>query len=97
MELSGEDTLRLNVMLANNPLAIRIHESSMTLYGLLESGEATVKLNPTGNIDKYLGTVRSFLSEKALGNPGGYPLYLQRWTRQGQMREQSLEQLLLLL
>ncbi|MES9956536.1 MAG: sulfur reduction protein DsrS [Sedimenticola sp.] len=94
MELTSEDALRLNVLLANKPLAIRIHESSMTLYGLLESGEATVKLNPEGGDEKYLKVVRAFLSEKALGSPGGYPLYLQRWTRQGQMREQSLEQLL---
>ena len=40
-ELSSEDALRLNVLLANNPLAIRIHESSMTLYGLLEDGESS--------------------------------------------------------
>ncbi|MCG8428088.1 MAG: sulfur reduction protein DsrS [Chromatiales bacterium] len=68
----------------------------MTLYGLLQDGEATVKLNPTGRDEKYLKSVRGFLSEKALGSPGGYPLYLQRWTRQGQMRQDSLEQLLLL-
>ncbi|OOZ37462.1 sulfur reduction protein DsrS [Solemya velesiana gill symbiont] len=94
MELTSEDALRLNVLLANKPLAIRIHDSSMALYGLLENGEATVKLNPEGNDEKYLKVVRAFLSEKALGSPGGYPLYLQRWTRQGQMQEQSLEQLL---
>ncbi|MES9845634.1 MAG: sulfur reduction protein DsrS [Candidatus Sedimenticola sp. PURPLELP] len=94
MELASEDALRLNVLLANKPLAIRINESSMTLYGLLPNGEATVKLSPSGGDEKYLKIVRAFLSEKALGSPGGYPLYLQRWTRQGQMREQSLEQLL---
>ncbi|HHH38775.1 MAG TPA: sulfur reduction protein DsrS [Sedimenticola sp.] len=96
MPLSSEDTLRLNVLLANKPQAIRINESSMTLYGLLEDGEVTVKLNPEGFDDKYLKQVRSFLSERALGSPGGYPLYLQRWTRMGQMREESLEQLLML-
>ena len=46
MPLSSEDALRLNVMLANKPLAIRIHESSMTLFGLMNDGEVTVKLNP---------------------------------------------------
>jgi hypothetical protein len=96
MELSSEDALRLNVLLANKPLAIRINESSMTLYGLLENGEASVSLNAPGSDDSYLKSVRAFLSERALGSPGGYPLYLQRWSRQGQMREQSLEQLLLL-
>ncbi len=96
MELSSEDMLRLNVLLANRPLAIRIHESSMTLHALLNDGEATVKLNANTNDERYLKQVRSFLSEHALGSPGGYPLYLQRWTRMGQMREQSLKQLLLL-
>lgn len=96
MELSSEDALRLNVLLANKPLAIRIHESNMTLHGLFAEGEAKVQLNPSGSDGHYLKAVRAFLSERALGNPGGYPLYLQRWTRQGQMRGESLEQLLLL-
>ncbi|MCP3668200.1 MAG: sulfur reduction protein DsrS [Gammaproteobacteria bacterium] len=96
MDLSSEDALRLNVLLANNPLAIRINESSMTLHGLLKEGEASINLNPVGTDEKYLKTVRAFLSERALGSPGGYPLYLQRWTRMGRMRDDSLEQLLLL-
>lgn len=96
MHLSSEDELRLNVLLANKPLAIRIHESSMTVYAMLRDGEASVSLNSAGNNDRYLKLVRAFLSERALGSPGGYPLYLQRWTRMGQMREESLEQLLLL-
>lgn len=96
MELSSEDALRLNVLLANKPLAIRIDESKMTLHGLLQESEATVKLNPSGNSEKYLHLVRAFLSGYALGNPGGYPLYLQRWTRQGKMRAESMERLLLL-
>ncbi len=96
MPLSSEDALRLNVLLANQPLAIRINESSMTLCGLRRDGEVSIKLNPDGFDEKYLKQVRSFLSEQALGSPGGYPLYLQRWTRMGQMREDSLEQLLML-
>ena len=96
MEISSEDALRLNVLLANRPLAIRIHESSMTLYGLFESGESSVSLNPSCGDEKYLKLIRSFLSERALGSPGGYPFYLQRWTRMGRMREESLERLLLL-
>lgn len=96
MQLSPEDALRLNVLLANHPLAIRIDESSMTLYGLLPDGEVRVRLNPTLADEKYLKLVRAMLSEKSLGSPGGYPLYLQRWTRMGQMREESLEQLLML-
>ena len=96
MELSSEDALRINVLLANKPLAVRIHESSMTLYGLFKNSETTIKLNPTGTDEKYLKQVRSLLAEHAIGNPAGYPLYLQRWTRMGQMRQESLEQLLLL-
>jgi len=96
MGLSSEDSLRLNVLLANKPLAIRIHESSMTVSSLLQQGEATVRLNPNVSDEKYLKQVRSLLSEHALGSPGGYPLYLQSWTRMGQMRGASLQQLLLL-
>ena len=96
MELSSEDNLRLNVLLRNNPLAIRIDESSMTLYGLSEKGEAKVQLNPTCRDDQYLRIVRELLSGHVQGSPGGYPVYLQRWTRMGQSRDENLEQLLLL-
>lgn len=96
MELSPEDTLRLNVLLANKPQAIRIHESRMIVYGLSEKGEAQVQLNPTCRDDQYLKLVKELLSGHVLGSPGGYPIYLQRWTRMGQMRDESLEQLLLL-
>jgi hypothetical protein len=96
MELSSEDNLRLNVLLRNNPLAIRIDESSMTLYGLSVKGEAKVQLNPTCRDDQYLRIVRELLSGHVLGSPGGYPVYLQRWTRMGQTRDENLEHLLLL-
>jgi hypothetical protein len=96
MELSSEDTLRLNVLLRNQPQAIRIDESSMTLYGLSAKGEAKVQLNPTCRDDQYLKIVRELLSGHVLGSPGGYPVYLQRWTRMGQTRDENLEQLLLL-
>ena len=37
------------------------------------------------------------LSTRILGSPGGYPLYIRRWTRMGQARDDgSLERLLLL-
>jgi hypothetical protein len=96
VELSSQDTLRLNVLLASRPLAIRIHESSMTVFGLSPKGEAQIQLNPTGRDDQYLKRVKELLSGHVLGSPGGYPVYLQRWTRMGQMRDDSLEQLLLL-
>ena len=93
-ELTHEDALRLNVLLANKPQAVRINESSMTLFGLLGDGETSIKLNPNCPDGRYLKQVRSVLSERALGNPAGYPLYLQRWTRMGRMRDESLKELL---
>jgi hypothetical protein len=94
--LAAEDALRLNVLLANQPLAIRISESTMTLHGLTARGEAEIPLNPDCRAEQYVKRVKEMLSGHVLGSPGGYPVYLQRWTRMGQMRDESLEQLLLL-
>ena len=96
MDLSPEDSLRINVLLANKPQAIRIHESSMTLYGLTETGEACVTLNPNCRDEQYVKKVKEVLSSHISGSPGGYPVFIQRWTRMGQMRDDSLEQLLML-
>jgi hypothetical protein len=96
MDLSHEDSFRLHVLLANRPQAIRIDESKLVVYGLGPSGEATVRLNPNTRPDQYLRRVRELISGHVLGSPGGYPIYLRRWTRMGQMRDESLEQLLLL-
>ncbi len=96
MELSSEDSLRLNVLLANQPQAIRIDESKLVVYGLSDNGELSVPLHPTGRAESYLRLVRELISGHILGSPGGYPVYLRRWTRMGQMRDQSLEQLLML-
>lgn len=96
MELSHEDTLRLNVLLASRPQAIRIDESAMAVVALSDKGEARVALNPRGRDEAYVRKVKELLSGHVLGSPGGYPVYLRRWTRMGQMRDDSLEQLLLL-
>jgi hypothetical protein len=96
MELSSEDLLRLNVLLANDIEAIRIDEHSMTVYGLARGNEARVPLNPNCRPEKYLRLVREMLSSHVLGSPGGYPVFLQRWTRMGQARETRLDKLLLL-
>jgi hypothetical protein len=96
MDLSPEDSLRMNVLLANKPQAIRIDESRMTVYGLSDKGEAAVPLNPNCRDEQYIKKIRELISGHVLGSPGGYPVYLQRWTRMGQMRDESLEQLLLL-
>ncbi len=96
LELSNEDLLRLNVLLANPIEAIRIDESNMTVCGLTGAAEAKVRLHATGRSEKYLRTVRELLSGHVLGSPGGYPAYLQRWTRMGQTRDARLAELLLL-
>ncbi len=96
MELASQDNFRLNVLLANKPKAIRIDESKLIVYGLSDKGEAKVELNPTGRPEQYLRAVKELISGHILGSPGGYPVYLKRWTRMGQMRDESLEQLLML-
>jgi hypothetical protein len=96
MELSAEDALRLNVLLAGPVEAVRIDESSMTLHALSAKGEACVRLNPNCRDEIYLRRVREALSSHVLGSPGGYPVYLKRWTRMGQTRGGMLESLLLL-
>jgi hypothetical protein len=96
MELSNEDNLRLNVLMHQNLQAIRIDESKMLVYALTEKGEAKVVLKPNCRDEKYLRLVREMFSTHALGSPGGYPVYLRRWTRMGEMREGSLQGLLLL-
>ncbi|MEA3410218.1 MAG: sulfur reduction protein DsrS [Pseudomonadota bacterium] len=96
MQLSSEDTLRLNVLLALDLHAVRIDESRMVVHALSGKGEAKVRLNPTCRDEQYLKLVRQTLSTRFLGSPGGYPVYLRRWTRMGQARSESLDKLLLL-
>lgn len=94
--LSESDLLRLNVLLTQSLHAVRIDESKLHLEALTERGEARVTLHPTERADAYLREVRAWLSARILGSPGGYPLYIRRWTRMGQARDGSLERLLLL-
>ena len=94
MELSAEDSLRMNVLLTQQLQAIRIDESKMIVYGLSEKGEAKVQLNPNCRDEQYTKIVKEFISTHVLGSPGGYPIYLRRWTRMGQARHDSLERLL---
>lgn len=96
MELAAEDLLRLNVLLANRIEAIRIDDQALTVHGLAGEHEASVSLNPNCRPDQYLRRVRELLSSHVLGSPGGYPVFLQRWTRMGQAKHGSLDKLLLL-
>lgn len=94
MPLSSEDSLRLNVLLAGRLDAVRIDESRMIVYGLKGGQEAKIQLNPNCKDEAYLKQVRELLSGHVLGSPGGYPVYLKRWTRMGQARDESLADLL---
>jgi len=94
MPLSTEDNLRLNVMLANKVDAVRIDEGRMLVYGLANGNEMQVQLNPNCKDELYIKQVRELLSGHVLGSPGGYPVFLKRWTRMGQMKDDSLADLL---
>jgi hypothetical protein len=94
MDLSNEDSLRLNVLLHQEVEAIRIDDSKMIVYGLSPRGEAQVPLNPNCRDEQYIKKVKEVISSHVLGSPGGYPIFLRRWTRMGQAKDDSLERLL---
>lgn len=98
--LTHEDDLRLQILLAEGVLAVRIDVPRQTLVALTDRGdgpgEATLKLHPQGRPDSYWRQVREVLSGHALNSPGGYPVYLERWTRMGQASARSLDALLCL-
>jgi hypothetical protein len=94
--LSAEDQLRLNVLLSQELRAVRLDEGRLELRALTDKGEASMPLNPNCREDKYLRLVREALSGHALGSPGGFPVYLTRWTRHGQMDGANLARLLLI-
>ncbi|WP_455203381.1 hypothetical protein [Kaarinaea lacus] len=96
MELSPEDNLRINVLFSQELQAVRIDESAMVLHGLTSRGEAQIQLKPNCRDDLYVKHIRELLSNHVLGSPGGYPVYLKRWTRMGQTRDESLDSLLIL-
>lgn len=93
-DLSPEDSLRLNVLLAGELHAVRIDEGAMTLYALTPKGEARVSLHRNCRPDLYVTRVRELLGGHVLGSPGGYPVHLRRWTRMGHASPQNLEAML---
>ncbi len=95
-ELNSADSLRLNVLLTQKPEAVRIDESRMVVHALTAKGEVSVRLDPNCEADAYIRRVKELLSSQVLDSPGGYPVFLERWTRMGQVRDSILEQLLLL-
>ena len=62
MDLSPEDSLRLNVLLTQGLLAVRVDESRMLVYALTERGEARVNLNPNCRNEQYVRNVKALLS-----------------------------------
>ncbi|MCX7673410.1 MAG: hypothetical protein N2Z63_07420 [Thiobacillaceae bacterium] len=94
--LAPEDLLRLQVLLAQDVKAVRLDEANLVLVALTAQGEAQVPLHPTCRPDRYLRLVRELLSGHALGSPGGYPVFLSRWTRHGQLESENLGRLLLI-
>lgn len=95
-QLVSEDQLRLNVLLAQSLQAVRIDEAKMEVHALSDKGDAAISLHPNCRQERYIRYVRQLISSHVLGSPGGYPVYLKRWTRMGQARTESLEKLLLL-
>jgi len=92
--ISSEDNLKLNVLISTS-IAIRIDVYKLTVVGLkTNKEEQTIKLNPKGDSDKYISEVQKLLVSKVLGTMGGYPSYLKRWSRMGQVSTQNLKDLL---
>lgn len=92
--ISPEDTLRLNSLIALC-YAIRIDEYKMCVFGLDKNKkEHKMTFNPNGDNTQYLAEIRRFLSAKVLGKMGGYPTYLKRWSRLGDVSLKNLQDLL---
>ncbi len=92
--LTPEDTLRLNVMVSTC-IAIRIDVYKLVVIGLNKNKkEQVINLNPNIDSGKYIQAVQKLLVNKVLGSMGGYPSYLKRWSRMGQVGSANLRSLL---
>lgn len=94
MDLSPEDSLRLNVLLCQDVKAIRINESQLILYALLNDREISIKLTANCSEGEYVKHVKAFLSSQILDSPAGYPVFLKRWTRMGHLTNEKIGELL---
>jgi hypothetical protein len=97
MSLTDEDTLRLNVLLMQNIHALRIDESRMQILALTDKGEARIQLSRPSRDSIYLRQVREVIADHVMDLPGGYPVFLDRWTRSSQHRDDQVVKNLLLL
>jgi len=92
--LTPEDTLRLNVLISTCE-AIRVDIYKLVVVGLTkDKKEQAINLNPDGDSSKYIQAVQKLLVSKVLGSMGGYPSYLKRWSRMGQVSSSNLSSLL---
>ena len=92
--LEPEDTLKLNVLIATS-VAIRIDTYKLTVVGLnAQFKEQTIELKPSGDSAVYIAEVKKLLVSQVLGAMGGYPSYLKRWSRMGQVESSNLNSLL---
>jgi len=88
--LTPEDTLRLNVLISTC-VAIRVDVYKLVVVGLTEDKkEQTITLNPDIDSSKYIQAVQKLLVNQVLGSMGGYPSYLKRWSRMGQVSSNNL-------
>lgn len=92
--LTPEDTLKFNVLIATC-VAIRVDVYKLVVVGLTANKkEQTIMLNPLGDSSKYIQAVQKLLASQVLGSMGGYPSYLKRWSRMGQVSALNLRALL---
>lgn len=92
--LTPEDTLRLNILISTC-VAIRIDVYKLVVVGLTKNKkEQTISLNPNRDRGKIIQAVQKLLVNQVLGSMGGYPSYLKRWSRMGQVGSANLSSLL---
>ena len=82
--LTKEDGLRLNVLMTQAE-AVRIDERGPTVVALAGDRELRVELHPQGREDAYLLAVKRLLATLVIGHAGGFPLFIRRWLRGGQL------------
>ncbi|SMM99956.1 DsrS [uncultured Candidatus Thioglobus sp.] len=92
--LSPENTLKLNVLIATC-VAIRVDVYKLVVVGLTaDKKEQILTLDPAGDSFETIKAVQKMLVTKVLGSMGGYPSYLKRWSRMGQVESSNLKSLL---
>ncbi len=82
--LTREDGLRLNVLMTQAE-AVRIDERGPAVVALAGERELRVELHPQGREDAYLLAVKRLLASLVIGHQGGFPLFIRRWLRGGQL------------